>query len=405
MIRTRLKNRSIKTRNNLDIQKYRQQRNLVVKLNKRAKHEYYGNLDMRATKDIKSFWKTFKPLFSNSMNHEKTVLIKIDKIVKDDKEIIQYFNEYFATITGSLNIPRFPTPPIEHTGEVICVAMQTYASHPSVLKIKERAFNSERFEFSSVDPTLVFSEINKLDPSKKTSCAVPTDKFKMTSNACYREITYHINNAISTNTSPDILKLADITTIVKNSDNSIKENFHPLGVLSSLSKIYERVLLQQILPFMVPKFSNLLYAFPENHSPQHALMRFIEQCQRNLDKKGIVGMVLIKAFDCISRELLIAKLEAYGFGNDSPRLIFDYLISRKQRVRINSTYSSWIEITAGVPQGSALGPLLFSIFINDLTYFIEDSKLCNFADDNTIFASDFKLEGVISKLENGLNLI
>ena len=363
---------------------------------------------MRATKDMKSFWKTFKPLFSNSMSHEKTVSIKNDKIVKNDKEIIQYFNEYFATIIGSLNIPRFPTPPIEHTGDIICVAIQKYASHSSVLKIKERAFNNERYEFSSVNPTLVFSEINKLFPSKKTSGAVPTDKFKMTSNACYREITYHINNAISTNTFPDILKLADVTTIVKNSDNCIKENFHPLGVLSSLSKIYERMLLQQILPFMVPKFSNLLYAFPENHSPQHALMRLIEQCQRSLENKGIVGMVLIdlsKAFDCISRELLIAKLEAYGFGNDSPRLIFDYLISRKQRVRINSTYGSWIEITAGVPQGSALGPLLFSIFINDLTYFIEDSKLCNFADDNTIFASDFKLEGVISKLENGLNLI
>ena len=109
-----------------------------------------------------------------------------------------------------------------------------------------------------------------------------------------------------------------------------------------------------------------------------------------------------KAFDCISHELLMTKLGAYGFGNDSLRLIFDYLTSRKQRVRINSTYSSWLEITSGVPQGSVLGPLLFNIYINDLTFFVEDCQLCNFADDNTLFASDVKLEGVISRLETDI---
>ena len=69
---------------------------------------------------------------------------------------------------------------------------------------------------------------------------------------------------------------------------------------------------------------------------------------------------------------------------------------------LNSTYSSWLEIRSGVPQGSVLDPLLFNIYINDLTFFIEDSHLCNFADDNTLYASDFKLEGVISRLENDM---
>ena len=86
----------------------------------------------------------------------------------------------------------------------------------------------------------------------------------------------------------DILKLADVSPISKMGETFIRGNVRPISVLSSLSKLYERVLSQQIVPFMVPKFSNLLCAFRENHSSQHALLRLLEEWRKSLDKKGIV---------------------------------------------------------------------------------------------------------------------
>ena len=149
--------------------------------------------------------------------------------------------------------------------------------------------------------------------------------------------------------------------------------------------------------------NSLLRGFRENYSTQHALLRFIEDCRKALDSGNTAGAVLMdlsKAFDCLNHDLLIAKLEAYGFSRGALQLIQSYLNRQKQRVKVNGSFSTWIETSLGVRQGSVLGPLLFNIYLNDLLMFVTDCRICNYADDTTIYVCDDNHENVLNKLES-----
>ena len=142
--------------------------------------------------------------------------------------------------------------------------------------------------------------------------------------------------------------------------------------------------------------------YRKKYSAEHAIIRVTEKIHKTLDSKGVPGRIskdLSKAFDCRPHDLLIVKLNAYGFGAQSVRLIANYLSNRRQRVKIGNTYSSWPETKTGAPQGSVLDSLIFNILIYDFIYLIKQLEVCNFADDNSIFPCDNSFEVVASSLE------
>ena len=109
-------------------------------------------------------------------------------------------------------------------------------------------------------------------------------------------------------------------------------------------------------------------------------------------------MDLSKAFDTINHDLLIAKLHAFDFSSDTLKFLYSYLNNRLHRNKINQKFSSWKELSQGVPQGSALGLLLFNIYLNNLFFLFQSTNVCNFADDKTFYDYDMGLNSLIEKV-------
>ena len=135
------------------------------------------------------------------------------------------------------------------------------------------------------------------------------------------------------------------------------------------------------------------------YSAQDSPLAMVENSKITLDQGNEYGAFLTdlsKAFDCIPHDLIVQKLYAYGFSIESLKLINSYLTERKQRVKMNDQFSSWLDIVVGVPQGSILGPLLFNIFLCDMFLFCNDIDFASYADDNTPYCIGKTPEEVIS---------
>ena len=154
---------------------------------------------------------------------------------------------------------------------------------------------------------------------------------------------------------------------------------------------------------MTDELAHSITGFRKSHGTQNSLVMMLEKWKRALDKGEYVSalfMDLSKTFDTINHDLLIAKLKAYGFSKEALKLMKSYLKNWKQKVQINNRFSSERDVMAGVPQGSIDGSLLFNLFIDDLTFFIEQSTLSNYADDNNLSISGEDKELIKSMLSS-----
>ena len=411
MKRTMLKNRYLKDKSDFNFMAFKKQRNYCVKLLRDAKKVHFESLKPSDVNDNKRFWQTVKPLFSDKViSSDNITLVENDTIISDPVILAETFGNFFSNAVKNLNIDMHKEiysnchrSNQKNDTDTIFKIIRKYENHPSILKIKESFPDKTEFSFQTICSDLVLKEIENLSEKKSSPLeSVPTKIIKDHRQIISFKIKIDFNDAISKGIFPDNMKLADISPIFKKKDKHSKNNYRPVSILPAMSKIFERLMLSQINEYMSDKLSIFLCGFRKGMNSQNCLLFLVEKLKRSLDrsdKSGILLTDLSKAFDCLVHDLLIAKLHAYGFDHLSLKLMHSYLTDRFQRVRINSTFSSWFEIFTGVPQGSILGPNLYNINSNDL-FLMVLLDLCNFADDNSPFAVAPKMPRVLEKLEN-----
>lgn len=265
-------------------------------------------------------------------------------------------------------------------------------SHPPILPR-----NNEGFRFSEVNVNDIINAINSVKSNAVGMDDIPIRFIKLILPEIIHKITFIFNMIILSSKFPRAWKMTKVIPIRKKSRSLDLNNLRPISILSALSKVFEKVLKIQIQTYL-DNF-NILNSnqsgFRKNHNTTSATVKVLDDILSVIDKKGKAFSVFIdfaKAFDRVSHVKLIQKLSLqFGFSSGATELLQNYLCNRKQVVFANGLFSDSASIISGVPQGSILGPLLFSLFINDLCSVLNHCRIHMFADDVQIYIASNRL--------------
>ena len=240
-------------------------------------------------KDNRKFWKTVNPLFSEkSYSKESISLINKDSLITENEDLAKIFNKFFSNIVNKLGMEDVPADEsnLSNIDDPISKAIAKYENHPSILRIKnymkEKDFN---FSFEFVDNPKI----------SKKACQehdIPVKLIKSNKDLFSHFIYHNFNNSLFSSNFPANLKAADILPTHKKKDKSVIENYRPISILPTLSKIYERCMYGQMYKYFDQILSKYQCGFRQGYNTQHCLLMIVEKWKEALDKGGLGGALL-----------------------------------------------------------------------------------------------------------------
>ena len=379
--------------------RYTDYKNKLKTILKKAEKSYYEVKFNSCNGDLKSTWKILSNLtktknanagIPQKCRNSDISFLDQGVSITQPKNISDKFNQFFVSVGRNL-ANKIPTPPPIPFNSYLC------GSYP------------DSFALLPTTPTEILDITNSLNNKHSFGHdEIPVSILKQTILPIATVLSALVNYSFTSGTFPKELKIAKVCPIYKSGPQDSFSNYRPISILPSFSKIFEKAMYVRLEKYVLTK--NILianqYGFRTHHSPYMALLDFYDKISKSIENNLVsigVFIDLQKAFDSLDHSILKNKLKHYGIRG----IVFDwfdsYLTSREQYLCFNNVESDLELVTFGVPQGSILGPILFTLYINDI---INSSSLLYpilFADDTNLLISGTNYDDVITVLNPELN--
>ena len=355
---------------------FKKYRNLLNKTIAVAKKCYYIEHFKEAESSPKESWKRMNKILK-PYKATKFELKLRNMLINEPKELSNEFNKHFR-------MPEIPN-----------------ISHPANPNITP---NEKSFYFFKVEPYEIAKIIMKLKNNNKNTSEIPIVLLKFIVTDLAEVLAPAFDLCFSRGIFPDCLKYSEIIPIPKKGSSKLINNYRPISLLHPITKIFEKLLYLRILSFFNKHslITDLQFGFRKGKDISQAasnLLYFINESNRKNEISTATFIDFSKAFDSIDRQMLLNKLSLYGIRGLPLQFFTSYFTNRYQLTKINNIKSDVLPNSIGVPQGSALGPLFFSIFINDVVKCIKNSVILLYADDLVIINTN-KDEATVSSQSN-----
>ena len=375
-----------------DLLLFRQTRNKATQAVRQAKSNYFQTQFTQSNSDPNAFWKTVRKLENKPSS--LPLSLKVDGLVIADKAAMaDTFNSHFVNSGVTHDTPIAPT------------ASPSAASNPSWSPGVQPP-PQLNFSFRPLTEGEVFKELTALDPKKSAgSDELPARFLKVAAPIIATPITDIFNLSLHTAEIPSDWKEAIVLPLFKGGEQTNPNSYRPISILPCVSKILEKLVNKQLTGYLnvAGILSDVQSGFRPGYGCTTATLKVLNDITSALDAKQHCAAVFIdlaKAFDSVNHTLLINRLSSIGVTTHSLAWFSHYLSHRVQRVRFLNLLSHPLPVTTGVPQGSILGPSLFSIFINDIPLATGNSLIHLYADDTILYASAPSPDAVQTTLQD-----